>query len=223
VHKEIRATQAKSTLRSDNPDGASFHGISPFRWAFVIVPLAVVVVGAANLMGLWTTSSQQTAREDRQRQAERHPPSDEAPAIGAPSGVIEQAPARVEAPFDAAVVVARLAAANPEEGASAFRFCSPCHAGEKNAPHKVGPNLWGIVGSPKAALPGFNYSIALKAKGGTWSYEDLAEYLHNPRTYAPGTSMAFAGIVDSGRLANLLAYMRTLSDAPEPLPAQVKR
>jgi cytochrome c len=120
-------------------------------------------------------------------------------------------------------VAARLAAANPEDGATAFRLCNACHTSEKNGPHSIGPNLWGIVGSRKAALPGFNYSIALKAKGGTWSYEDLAEYIHNPRTFAPGTSMAFVGIADSGRIANLIAYMRTLSDNPAPLPAQVKR
>jgi cytochrome c len=145
---------------------------------------------------------------------ERRLLSNEAPAIGAPSGAIEQAPARTDAAFDASVVVARLAAADPEEGAKTFRMCAICHSGEKGAPHKIGSNLWGIVGSRKAALPGFNYSTALKAKGGTWSYEDLAEYLHNPRTYAPGTSMAFAGMTDGGRIANLIAYLRTLSDNP---------
>ena len=217
VHRKVGATQADNTLERDNAGGTGARGTSPFRWVFVIVPLAFIVVGTANLMGLWTTSSQQAARE------EPRPRSDEAPAIGAPSGAIEQAPARAEVPFDAKAVVARLAAADPEDGANAFRICAVCHSGEKGAPHKIGSNLWGIVGSRKAALPGFNYSVALKAKGGTWSYEDLAEYLHNPRTYAPGTSMAFAGMVDSGRIANLIAYLRTLSDNPAPLPAQAKR
>ncbi len=208
MHEEAGAARTDNALEQGNVDENGSRGTSPFRWVFVIVPLAVIVVGIAILLGVWTTSSQQAAREERRLL------SNEAPAIGAPSGAIEQAPARTDAAFDASVVVARLAAADPEEGAKTFRMCAICHSGEKGAPHKIGSNLWGIVGSRKAALPGFNYSTALKAKGGTWSYEDLAEYLHNPRTYAPGTSMAFAGMTDGGRIANLIAYLRTLSDNP---------
>ena len=120
--------------------------------------------------------------------------------------------------FDAAVVLALLKGANPADGASLFRMCMPCHAGEKNAPHRIGSNLWGIVGSRKAAHPDYRYSAALKARGGTWSYRELAEYLHNPRTFAPGTSMSFAGMTDNRKIANLLAYLRTLSGNPTPLP-----
>ena len=115
-------------------------------------------------------------------------------------------------------MLALLKDANPEDGARLFRMCMPCHAGEKGAPHKIGSNLWGIVGSRKAAHPDYRYSAALKARGGTWSYRELAEYLHNPRTFAPGTSMAFAGMTDNRRIADLLAYLRTLSDNPAPLP-----
>lgn len=222
MHKELGATQGDNSLEQGSAGGPGARGTSPFRLVFVIVPLVVILVGTANLMGLWTTSSQQAAREERLRQAERRP-LDRKVLIGPSSGAAERAPGRTEAGFDATVVVARLAEANTENGASAYRFCSACHAGEKNAPHKIGPNLWGIVGSRKAALPGYNYSIALKAKGGTWSYEDLAEYIHNPRIFAPGTSMAFVGIADNGRIANLIAYLRTLSDNPVPLPSQVKR
>ena len=209
--------RADNALERGGAGGLGAPGTSPFRWVLVIVPLAVIVVGIAILLGVWTTSSQQSAREERRLR------SNEAPAIGAPSGAIDQASSRAEAAFDATAVVARLAAADPEDGAKSFRICALCHSGEKGAPHKIGSNLWGIVGSRKAALPGFNYSIALKAKGGTWSYEELAEYLHNPRTYAPGTSMAFAGMTDSGRIANLIAYLRTLSDNPIPLPSRVTR
>jgi cytochrome c len=115
-------------------------------------------------------------------------------------------------------VLGLLAKADPKEGASVFKMCAACHGDEKDGPHKVGNNLWNIVGSPKAARPDYRYSQALGARGGTWSYRELAEYLYNPRTSVPGTSMAFAGIRDNQRMANLLAYMRTRADKPMPLP-----
>ena len=120
--------------------------------------------------------------------------------------------------FDIGVVLGLLAKADPKEGATVFKMCAACHGDEKDGPHKVGNNLWNIVGSPKAARPDYRYSQALRAKGGTWSYRELAEYMHNPRTSVPGTSMAFAGIRDNERMANLIAYMRTRADKPMPLP-----
>jgi len=108
--------------------------------------------------------------------------------------------------------------AKPEDGASVFKMCRACHDSERNAPARIGTSLWGIVNQRKAARPGFNYSTALRAKGGIWSYRDLADYLNNPRKFAPGTSMTFAGIVSNRRMADLLAYLRTLSDNPAPLP-----
>lgn len=214
------------------PDGAvgsESGGTSPFRLLLVIVPLVVIVVVSTNLMGLWTTSFQQAAREERLRQIEPRPqdeeavdtpsPIDDDPAsMGVPSAAGEDAPAETDAAFDATVVVALLADANPEHGASLFRLCLACHTGEKDAPVKIGPNLWGVVGRPKAAHPEYRYSAGLRAKGGTWSYEDLAAFLHDPRTFAPGTSMAFRGILEHQKLADLIAYMRTLSDTPPPLP-----
>jgi cytochrome c len=103
-------------------------------------------------------------------------------------------------------------------GATVFKTCLPCHAAERNAPHKVGPNLWNMVGARKAALPDFRYSQSLRAEGGRWSYAELARYLHDTRNAIPGTSMAFFGIKDSQRLADVLAYMRTRADTPAPLP-----
>jgi cytochrome c len=183
---------------------------SPLRGLLVIVPLLVIAVVGTNLLGLWTTPYQQAARKEpvRSRQPEWE--------VIVP--VATKAPEAGPTQFDAAAVLALLKQASPDEGARLFRMCLPCHAGEKGAPHRIGSNLWGIVGSRKAAHPDYRYSEALKAKGGTWSYRELAEYLHNPRTFAPGTSMFFAGMRDNQRIADLLAYLRTLADRPAPLP-----
>jgi len=213
VHEGGRAARARSNLGHDGAAGPEPGNTSPLRWALVIVPLVLLVLGTAHLAGLWTSSLQQ-AREERRDRGERPAPAKV--ARPAPS-TADRADAR-ESGFDAGVVVGLLSKADPRQGASVFKMCAACHTDERNGPHRIGPNLWGIVGHTKAALPGFAYSQALRANGGTWSYRELAEYLHDPRTSVQGTSMAFVGIKDTERMANLIAYMRTRADKPAPLP-----
>jgi cytochrome c len=75
-----------------------------------------------------------------------------------------------------------------------------------------------VVARDIASASGFNYSDALKAAPGEWTYEQLAAYLNDPRGSIPGNKMAFAGVKDPAELADLLAYLRTLHDSPPPLP-----
>ncbi|MFW6076843.1 MAG: c-type cytochrome, partial [Hyphomicrobiales bacterium] len=85
--------------------------------------------------------------------------------------------------------------------------------------HRVGPNLWDVVGNPIAAAEGYDYSDALQAMSGeTWTFEALDGFIHDPRSYAPGTKMAYGGMQRDEQRADLLAYLRSLSDDPEPLP-----
>lgn len=121
--------------------------------------------------------------------------------------------------FDAAEVVALLSDASPDDGQAAFRACAACHSAEKGAASKAGPNLWDVVGRDLGSVGDFGgYSDTIKTKGGEWSYEALAEFLHSPRGYLPGTRMIFNGISDNATLADMIAYLRTLSDSPAPLP-----
>jgi len=112
-----------------------------------------------------------------------------------------------------------LASADPTKGQAQARKCASCHTFEKGGPNKVGPNLYGVVGGPKAHAQTFNYSAALKGKGGDWNFEELDKFIHNPKGAIPGTIMAFAGIPSADERANVLAYLRSLADSPVPLPA----
>ncbi|WP_338406312.1 MULTISPECIES: cytochrome c family protein [unclassified Wolbachia] len=106
-----------------------------------------------------------------------------------------------------------------EKGKSAAKKCIACHSFEKGGMNKVGPNLWNVVGNKKAHLGNsFNYSKALLEKGEKWGYEELFAFLKNPKAYIKGTRMAFAGISNPQEIADLVSYLRQLSDNPVALP-----
>jgi len=113
---------------------------------------------------------------------------------------------------------AMMASASVEKGQATAKQCQACHTFEKGGPNRVGPNLWGIVGRPRASEAGFNYSAAMKAKGGSWTFGELYAFLANPRGYIPGTAMTFAGLSRGQQRADVIDYLHTLSDNPEPLP-----
>lgn len=112
--------------------------------------------------------------------------------------------------------------ASAEKGAAVFKKCEACHSGEKGGPNKVGPDLWDIVDRPVGEHAGFSYSAAMKefSNGGAekWTYDNLDHFLFSPKGFIKGTAMGFAGLKKDQERADIIAYLRTLSDDPKPLP-----
>lgn len=116
-------------------------------------------------------------------------------------------------------ISARLALADAEKGRIAFnKVCASCHFVEPEKSGKSGPTLWGIAGRDKASYAGFGYSDVLLDWEGVWTYEDLNTFLFAPMATTPGVRMHFPGVPDETQRANLIVYLRTLSDKPMPLP-----
>ncbi|MGM0562192.1 MAG: c-type cytochrome, partial [Pseudomonadota bacterium] len=118
-------------------------------------------------------------------------------------------------------VLALLGDADPENGESLTRACQACHTFEEGGAHRVGPNLWNIVGANHAHAEDFDYSDALAEKSDEpWTYETLNAFLADPSGYAPGTRMSYNGMSDVEDRADLIAYLRSLSDEPADLPSE---
>ena len=116
-----------------------------------------------------------------------------------------------------------LARADPHQGEEIAKKCQACHDFTKGGPNKVGPALWGIVGSKPAEVAGYSFSSAMKARESQpWTYEALNDFLASPRTLVPGTKMTFPGLPKLDDRAAVIAYLRTLADQPAPLPSDAE-
>jgi cytochrome c len=118
-----------------------------------------------------------------------------------------------------------LQTADAARGATQFARCSGCHTITPGGASGQGPNLHGRMGAAIAGVAGYSYSEALRGKAGEgpWTWENMSAWLANPRAFAPGTKMGFAGLSDPQARADLLVYMNaqggTLQVPPPPAAA----
>ena len=112
-----------------------------------------------------------------------------------------------------------MAAADATAGQQVFAKCTACHNADKGGANALGPNLWGVLGEPVGKGKGFAFSDALAKHGGNWDFQNLSDWLANPKKFAPGTKMTFAGLSNPEDRANVIAFLNAHSDAPKPMPA----
>jgi cytochrome c len=147
----------------------------------------------------------------------------EGPSAEKPGFLIETADAQTGGATSGAAAVSLgtlLALADAAKGANEAKACAACHDFTKGGPNKTGPNLFDVVERPIASHEGFTYTDGMKAHAAEkWTFENLFTFLSNPKAYAKGTKMAFGGIKNDKKRADLLAYLASLSDAPKPFPA----
>jgi cytochrome c len=132
------------------------------------------------------------------------------------------AEAEEEGPIDFGLL---LASADIGAGERVARRCAACHTFDEGGADGTGPHMWGVMGRVVASVAGFGYSNAMNdygSDGKAWDYENMYNYLENPRSYVSGTAMSFAGLRNQDDRINIIAYMRSLSSdpiaLPEPLP-----
>jgi cytochrome c len=146
---------------------------------------------------------------------------DEAPKVPAIKIAGLQTAAAPATPAGPASIIPLIATADVSKGqAFVAQQCASCHTVSQGGAAGVGPNLYGVLGGPMFAGAGFNYSDAVKAKAkGNWDYDKMGTWLADPASFAPGTAMSYPGIKNTQTRADVVAYLRTLSASPLPLPS----
>lgn len=107
------------------------------------------------------------------------------------------------------------AAGDAANGEKVFKKCAACHAVGPDAKNKVGPHLNNVVGAVIGKhAEDFKYSKALTDLGDAgkvWDEANLSAWLKNPKEFAKGNKMAFAGLKKEEEIADVIAYLGTFS------------
>ncbi len=99
-----------------------------------------------------------------------------------------------------------------ERGQDIASACLACHAAAQGAPHRIGPNLWGVVGRDIASAAGFNYSERLMRRTGSWSIETLSAFFLESKKFEQGSHMAFARLSKPEDRAAIIKWLKSLKD-----------
>ncbi len=116
----------------------------------------------------------------------------------------------------AALAPAVAQAQDAAAGERVFAQCRTCHQIGENARNGVGPHLNGLFGRKAGTVPGYNYSEANKNSGIIWDETNFAAYIKDPKAFMPGNKMAYAGLKDDRRIADLIAYLKTFGPDGKP-------
>jgi len=131
------------------------------------------------------------------------------PTVSEPVKAVEKTVAETQTNAPVEAVTAEMTQeAILKRGRIVWFKCRSCHETSVDGPHKVGPNLHGLMGAQAAAQEGFVYSKALKNSEIVWNDETLDAFIEKSATYIKGTKMAFVGIKKESDRQAVIAYIK---------------
>jgi cytochrome c len=193
----------------------TFHLSSPTKRADVLAFLRTL---SSNPVPLPQPTPEDLKKAEQKPAETKAAAGGAAAGAGASKGPAQQSQEAKQTPPEKPIAE-MLATADVDKGKKISQRCTACHVLSKDGKNKVGPHLWGVVGRDKASISDFNYSPGMKALQGKWTYDELNKYLDNPHAFAKGSKMTFK-LTKPQERADIIAYLRTLSDNPEPLPGK---
>ena len=140
--------------------------------------------------------------------------------IEVPEKSISDASLVTSAPVKLVPILALIESADIDAGKKLSKKCAACHSFNAGGPNKVGPNLWNVLNREMGQVEGYKYSKALTSFGGEWNFSSLNKFLLKPKEYMKGTKMNYAGLKKEKDRANILLWLRSLSDTPAELPTK---
>ena len=114
-------------------------------------------------------------------------------------------------------IMSLFASTSSADGAKIFKKCAACHSIAQGGGNKIGPALWGVLGSKAGTVSNYKYSKSMIAYGKSWSFEEMNGFLTKPKDWVKGTKMSFVGLKNAKDRAAVILYMNENTDSPLPL------
>ncbi len=159
-----------------------------------------------------------SSHHDDNHSGDDHSLSKNSYPIVVPESSVSNSAAMSSNPVMITPILALIVNADADAGKKLSKKCAACHSFNAGGANKVGPNLWNIVNRDIGKVENYKYSKALSDFGGKWDYSSLNQFLLKPKKYIKGTKMNYTGLKKDKDRANIILWLRSLTETPAELP-----